>query len=192
MAGIIPEIEKRRARRALGNKPIPPEIITRIMNAAVLAPSCANNQPWRFVVVHREPSLAQVKTAFSDGNYWAKQAPLIIAVCTRANLDCLPPDGRQYALFDTGLAAQNCILQAVKEGLVAHPIAGFAPEAVRRTLGIPADVTVITLIIVGYPGDTSTLNQKHREAENTERVRLPQHKVIMYNTWAAGGDDSSV
>ncbi len=184
MAGIVPEIEKRRARRALSTQAIPPETIERIMDAAVLAPSCANNQPWRFVVVHSEPYLSQVKTALSEGNYWAGKAPLIIVVCTREDLDCRPADGRKYALFDTGLAAGNCILQAGREGLIAHPIAGFTPDTVRRTCGIPDDVTVITLIIVGFPGDTTHLSEKHRKAENAERVRLPRDRVVMFNSWS--------
>jgi nitroreductase len=184
MADIVPEIEQRRAKRALSTQTVPPETIERIMDAAVLAPSCANNQPWRFVVVNEEPALSQVKAALSDGNYWAKQAPLIIVVCTQEELDCRPTDGRKYALFDTGLAAGNCILQAVREGLIAHPIAGFTPDAVRRACGIPNEVTVITLIIVGLPGDTTPLSQKHILAESAARVRLPRDRVVMFNSWS--------
>jgi nitroreductase len=187
---MIPEIEKRKARRALSDKPVPAEVLERIMGAAVLAPSCFNNQPWRFVVVEREPYLTAVKAALSENNYWAKPAPVIIVVCTKADLDCAPADGREYASFDTGLAAQNCILQAVKEGLVAHPIAGFSPDNVRSALGIPPDFTVITLIIMGYPGNPSLLNEKHRKAENSERIRLPRHQVVMYDSWSTSGPDT--
>jgi len=178
---IIPEIKKRKSRRALSNKNVPPEVIERVMIAATFAPSCFNNQPWRFIVVHEEPFLQNVKAALSTGNYWAVQAPVIIAVCTKSDLDCLPPDGREYAYFDTGLAAENCMLQAVKEGLIAHPIAGFTQADVKKALSVPEEYTVITLIVMGYPGDPSVLNEKHRQAETEERRRLPLLKVVMYN-----------
>jgi nitroreductase len=188
VSNFIPEIEKRKSRRALGTKKIPSAIIERLMTAAALAPSCFNNQPWRFVVVHEEPVLRKVKAALSAGNYWAKRVPLIIAVCTKRDLDCTPPDGREYALFDTGLAAENCMLQAVKEGLVAHAIAGFHQAEVKKTLSIPEEYTVIALLIVGYSGDPSILNEKHRQAEDAERDRKPPSQVIMYNGWSKKSD----
>jgi nitroreductase len=188
VSNFIPEIEKRKSRRALGTKKIPSAVIERLMTAAVFAPSCFNNQPWRFVVVYEEPFLQNVKAALSAGNYWAKRAPLIIAVCTKTDLDCTPPDGREYALFDTGLAAENCMLQAVKEGLIAHPIAGFNQAEVKRTLSIPEAYTVIALIMVSYPGDPSHLNEKHRQTEDAERDRKPLDQVVMYNCWSKKSD----
>jgi nitroreductase len=50
MENLVPELEKRRAKRALSDKPIPQEVVERILKAAILAPSCFNNQPWRFIV----------------------------------------------------------------------------------------------------------------------------------------------
>ncbi|MBN1797534.1 MAG: nitroreductase family protein [Spirochaetales bacterium] len=183
MADLVPEIEKRKSGRALSNKNVPLEIIERIMTAAALAPSCFNNQPWRFLVVHDEPVLNNVKAALTPGNYWAKQAPVLIAVCTKTDLDCTPPDGRQYAFFDTGLAVENCLLQVVKEGLIAHAIAGFNQAEVKKVLSVPEEFTVITLIITGYQGDPSLLNENHRQAEDSARERLPLDKVVMYNRW---------
>jgi len=183
MTDFIPEIEKRKSKRAISNKNIPPEVIGRIMTTATLAPSCFNNQPWRFIVVHEEPFLKNVKAALSTGNYWARPAPVIIVSCTKSDLDCLPPDGREYAYFDTGLAAENCMLQAVKEGLIAHPIAGFNQADVKKALSVPEEYTVITLIVMGYPGDPSVLNEKHRQAEDAGRDRLPLDQVVMYDKW---------
>ena len=58
-------------------------------------------------------------------------SPFIVLVCTRAEDDCRLSAGREYALFDTGLATQNLLLQGVREGLHAHPIAGFSPEPIK-------------------------------------------------------------
>jgi nitroreductase len=183
MSDFIPEIEKRKSRRALSNKAIQPEIIERLMTAATWAPSCFNNQPWRFIVVNEESFLKGIKAALSEGNYWARSAPLIIAVCTKVDLGCRSSDGRDSAFFDTGLAVENLILQAVKEGLIAHPIAGYTPSVVKRVLSIPEDYTVLTLVIIGYPGDPALLNEKHRQAETGERQRNPLDKAVMYDRW---------
>ena len=71
---INPLIQIRRAWRALSEEPVSQEEITRLIEAAHLAPSCFNNQPWRFVVATGE-RLEAVKEALAGGNYWAKLAP---------------------------------------------------------------------------------------------------------------------
>ena len=183
MANIISEIEKRRAKRALDTQEIPSEVVDRIINAAVLAPSCANKQPWRFVVVKKEPELSKVKEHLSGGNYWGKKSPIIILVATKRDLDCQLDDSRDYALFDTGLSVMNLLLQATKEGLIAHPIAGFEPVPLKKAFGIPEEYILITLVILGYPGDESYLNDKHREQEHEPRKRKPLSEVVNYDSW---------
>jgi nitroreductase len=153
------------------------------MEAATLAPSCANNQPWRFIAVNAAPVLDRVKEHLSSGNYWAKRSPLIVAVCTQNELDCQVSAGRDYAFFDTGMAVSNMLLQGVKEGLYTHPIAGFSPLPVKEALGIPEPVTLLTLVIFGYPGDVEELNEKHKESEVSERSRKPMDGVVSFDKW---------
>ena len=183
MAELLQEITARRARRALSEEKVSKEVIKRIMTAATYAPSCFNNQSWRFVVVNEEPALEQVKDALSSGNYWAKKSPLLVLAVTKPDLDCQLKDRREYALFDVGLATENLMLQAVKEGLIAHPIAGFNPTKLKEVFGIPEDYIVITVVVLGFPGDESHLNDKHLELEHSERSRKPESEVIMYNRW---------
>lgn len=76
-----------------------------LVRAAHLAPSCFNNQPWRFVVVDDPKALAPVKAAMPGGNYWAKPAPVLIAVTSKRDLDCKLSDRRGYFLFGCGMAA---------------------------------------------------------------------------------------
>jgi nitroreductase len=180
---IIREIEQRRVKRALSTEKIPDEIIRRIMTAATYAPSCQNNQSWRFLVATEEGALSKVHEALSSGNYWARKAPLVVLVATKHDLDCRLSDGRDYAFFDTGLAAENLILQAESEGLHAHPMAGFDPLSLKQSFQIPDDYTVITLIAIGRPGDDSHLSDKHRTLENGPRERKPASEVISYNQW---------
>lgn len=181
--GTLPEIKKRRAYRAISEKSVPKEVIERVLNAAVKAASCANKQPWRFIVVNEQAVLDQVKEHLSSGNYWAKRSPFIVAVCTKNELDAQLSDGRNYAFFDTGMAVGNMLLQGVREGLYTHPIAGFSPPPVKEILHITDDVTLLTLVIFGYPGDASGLSDKHKESEVSDRSRKPMDEVVGYDRW---------
>ena len=183
MSELIQEIEVRRAKRALSEKKIPSEVVERIMTAATYAPSCFNKQSWRFLVVLDEEDLGKIHETLPDANYWVKKAPMVVAVATRHDLDCQLSDRRDYALFDCGLATENLVLQAFKEGLYAHPIAGFDPFKVKEKFSIPEDFIVITLVAVGYPGDDTLLNEKHKQLEHGPQIRKPESEVICYNAW---------
>ncbi len=184
MEGLVHEIEIRRAKRALSEKKIAHEVLKRIMTAATYAPSCFNNQPWRFVVVDEKSSLEAIHESLAGGNYWVKKAPAVVIVATKPELDARLSDRREYALLGCGLAAENLMLQAFQEGLFAHAIAGFDPLVVKAKLRVPEDYIVITLIALGYPGDESHLSEKHRSLEHSPRERKPESEVISWNAWS--------
>ena len=183
MGGLIHEIEIRRAKRALDDKKIPKQMIDRIMTAATYAPSCFNNQSWRFLVATSDDALEKIHAALPDANYWVKKAPMVVAVVTKPDIDCQLSDGRDYALFDCGLATENLMLQAFKEGLFGHAIAGFDPFKIKTAFHIPDAYILITLVAVGFPGDDAFLNEKHKILENSPRDRKPESEVICYNRW---------
>ena len=191
MENLITEIEIRRAKRALSEKKIPDEIIRRIMTAATYAPSCFNNQSWRFLVATDDGALEKVHGALSSGNYWVKKASVVVVVATKPDIDCQLSDRRDYALFDCGLATENLMLQSFKEGLYAHAIAGFDPLKVKDAFNIPDEYIVITLVAVGYPGDDASLNDKHKELEHSRRIRKPEAEVISYNAWGFESSDEA-
>lgn len=182
---VLQAIEQRRARRAITDEPIPAEIVDTLIEAAHFAPSCGNNQPWRFVIVDAPKPLAAVKQALSGGNYWAQPSPVIITVTSSQNLGCSIPGGRDTYLFDCGLAAAQLLLEATDRGLVAHPIAGFKQSAVREALEIPASFVVIALIVLGVPNkDLSGLSEKHRLEEMSPRTRKPVVDVSARNRFS--------
>jgi len=183
MEELIPEISIRRAKRALSDKKIPDNIVRRVMTAATLAPSCFNNQSWRFLVVTDDEVLKKIHDALSGGNYWLKKAPTVIVVATKPEFSCQLSDRRDYALFDCGLAVENLMLQAVREGLYVHAIAGFDPYKIKAVFNIPDEYIVITLVALGYQGDDTFLNEKHKALEQSPRDRKPESEVISYNTW---------
>ncbi len=183
MKELIHEIIIRRAKRALSDKKIPDEIIHRLMTAATYAPSCFNNQSWRFLVVTDDEALKKIHDALSAGNYWVKKAPAVVVVATKTEFGCRMSDRRDYALFDCGLATENLMLQGFKEGLYVHAIAGFDPSKIKTAFHIPDAYIVITIVAVGYPGDDASLSEKHRELEHSPRNRKDESEVICYNTW---------
>ena len=184
MANVLSAVEGRRARRALSTEPILREDVETLLAAAHLAPSCNNSQPWRFVVADEPQALDKVKESLSGGNYWAKRAPVILAVASRRDLDCVLSDSRDYFLFGCGMAVGNLMAQATSMGLIAHPIAGYKPEVVKEALGIPDTYVVITLVIVGRPGDVALLSDKHRERELGPRDRKPLDRVVAWNRFS--------
>jgi hypothetical protein len=106
---------------------------------------------------------------------WAKQASLIVAVWSKADLDCRTPDGRDYYQFDTGMASAFLTLGATARNLEAHPIAGYDPKAAREVLVLPIEAQVITLAIMdGHSHEVSpTLTDWQVKAETERPPRLP-------------------
>ncbi len=145
-------IKERRAYRSLDAVQITRETIIDFAESASLSCSCFNKQPWNFVFVHDKDKLIEMHEALSEGNKWAYNASMIIAVFSKEELDCLVGE-RKYFLFDTGMAVGMMILRATEMGLVAHPIAGFDEDKAKKILNIPTEMRLITLIIVGKHSD---------------------------------------
>jgi len=170
-------IEKRRAYRSLDPAPISDELIRDLAESASLAPSCFNNQPWRFVFVRDPDVLKEMHGALSKSNEWITDASMIIAVFSRKEDDCVIRD-REYHQLDVGMAVAFMILRATELGLVAHPVAGFSPKKVRGILGIPDNMQVITLVNVGVHADTlhEKLTEQQKQVELVRPERLPFEK----------------
>jgi len=165
-------IEKRRAYRALEPVKINDDLVKDLAECASLAPSCFNNQPWRYVFVYEPEQLKRMHSALSQGNEWARQASLMVVVFSKKEDDCVIKE-REYFLFDTGMATAHMILRATELGLVAHPIAGFSPKKTREILGIPDEMMVITILIVGkHSGEmTPEMAQHQIDAEKNRPER---------------------
>lgn len=170
-------IETRRAYRAFEPVRITDEIIKEFAVSASLAPSCFNNQPWRFVFARSPEVLGKMREALSPGNEWAGAASMIIAVFAKKELDCVVKE-REYFLFDTGMATAFLILRATELGLVVHPIAGYNENRARKILNIPGDMRVITLVMVGKHSMEAgpLLSDKQKEGELKRPERLPFEK----------------
>jgi nitroreductase len=182
MSEILAEISARRAYRALVPEPISRTDVELMVQAAHLAPSCFNYQPWRFVAIDDPAVLTQIHGMLGSTNPWMRHSPTIIAVASHRDLDCKSSDNRDYFMFGCGMAVGFLMIQATRMGYVAHPVAGYKPLPVKALLKIPENYTLITLINVGRHGtDLALLNDEQKEQETGPRIRKPIEEVFSWN-----------
>ena len=156
----------------LSGKEIEPEKIETILNAARLAPSARNMQPWRFIIVKGKKAVeALTKTGVPETNMMIKQAPVIIVICGRPG-DSVVRDGKEYYLFDSGLAMENMLLTATSMGLVTHPMTGMNEAEIKKILQIPDDVRVVALTPIAYPLEASYDEAARERLSQRERKSL--------------------
>lgn len=166
---IMQIIKARRSIRRYKDKPVEREKIVQCLEAARLAPSAENVQPWRFIVVD-DPGLKHELSlhAFS-GIYrptqFAAKAPVIIVILARldilANRIGKQIQGIHYYFIDTGIAGEHFALQAQELGLGTCWIGWFHSKKVRKVLKIPRSYKIVSLMSLGYP-DGSPLKEKKR------------------------------
>ncbi|MFI9381122.1 nitroreductase family protein [Kutzneria sp. NPDC052558] len=154
-----------------------------LFEAARWAASSGNTQPGRWLVGRRgSQAFTQIFDALRPGNQsWAGAASALIVGCVVTEDETgrsLPmPD---YAL---GLSAQNLVLQAVAEGLVAHQMGGFSREDIASSFGLPPTAQAVIAIAVGVLGPPSLLPDDLAAREVAERVRKPLSELVFTDKW---------
>ncbi len=173
---IFEVISKRQSVRSYSERPVPREILERCIEAARLAPSACNSQPWSFVVVD-DPDLRQTIAvkAFSgiySMNAFARKAPVLLVVVTDRSKLIARLGGQfrgvQYSLIDVGVACEHFVLQAAEEGVGTCWLGWFNERAVRRALRLPRTSQIDVIISMGYP-DQPALREKNRKPLNSIR-----------------------
>jgi nitroreductase len=184
-APVVDLIARRWSPRAFEERPIESEKLKSLFEAARWAPSSNNEQPWRFLAATKEqrPDYERLLGCLSEGNAkWAFRAPLLIlSVASLFFEDNGKPN--RHALHDTGLAAENLVLQATAMGLLAHQMAGYDLEKARKECQIPSGFEPVAMIAVGYPGDPSVLPDYLRERELKPRERQPVEDFVFSGSW---------
>jgi nitroreductase len=167
--------------RRYEERPVPDEYILSVIDAARLAPSASNGQPWRFVVVKD----AKARDALSRRSFagifsrtrFAAAAPVIIALCAeRAGAVEMAQSLKDSAMYqlDCGIAGEHMVLRAAELGLGTCWIGWFNRRAARRALGAPLHVRVVSLISMGYPAAGQQARRK---------VRKTLDSILWLNSW---------
>jgi len=151
--------QKRYSCRSYQDKSIPEEKLKNIFEAAQLAPSAHNRQPYKFIVVKDKEKIEKLAEAASQS--FIAQAPVVIAGVSLDPEDMMRNDVPTYAV-DLGIAMEHIALQAAAEGLGACWIGAFSQEKAKEILGIPEKHKIAALMPVGYPADC--LIQKKRKS----------------------------
>jgi nitroreductase len=183
---VIDALEKRRALRSLAPFEVTKELVDDLVGAAHLAPSCMNNQSWRFVAIYEPEMKARFdEEVLSRGNAWAIDGSLYFVVFSKKDDDCTLKGERDYFLFDTGMATAYLMLRATELDLIAHPIAGYDPDKAKEVLGIPDEYVAIAMVIVGKLADgiSPRLKEWQVERETGGRQRRPLETVLHHNMY---------
>lgn len=175
---VIRLLSERLSTRAISPEPLPDEVIAELLEAARLAPSCYNKQPWRFLFLESEAARAKGREVLAEGNrVWAGRAPLLIIAHTRPENDCVLP-GRAYHQLDLGHAIMSLMLAATARGLVARPMAGFDPKAARALFGLDERDEPLVMLAVGRPSDDEAHLPAHYRGLSTKpRERKPVREI---------------
>ena len=164
-------INKRQSVRKYIDKPVEPEKLERCLEAARLAPSASNSQPWKFVVVNDPELKAKVAKEtigpLSSFNNFIPQAPVIVAIVIE-KMNTLTKIGasiqdREYPLIDIGIAAEHFCLQAAEDGLGTCMLGWFNEKPIKELLKIPNDRRIGLLITLGYAPEDYHLRKKIRK-----------------------------
>ncbi len=151
--------KKRRSTRKYSAKSVPREIIERCLEAARLAPSACNSQPWSFIVIDNENGRNDLAEAAFSGIYsmntFAKKAPVLTVVVTEQSTYVAKVGGYlkgvQYNLIDMGIACEHFCLAAAEESVGTCWLGWFNEMAVKKVLGLPDNKKVDVIISMGYP-----------------------------------------
>lgn len=161
-------IIKRQSDRKYAPRQVAREHIVKCLEAARLAPSACNSQPWKFVVVDDRAKLAEIsEAAIGLGmNKFTVQVPVLVAV-VQESMNMSAKAGalvknKDYSMMDIGMAVEHFCLQAAELGLGTCIMGWFDEKKVRKVLGVPRSRRIQLLISVGYPA--SPTRQKVRKS----------------------------
>lgn len=171
-------VNKRQSDRKYAPKPVAREHILKCLEAARLAPSACNSQPWKFIVVDDRAKLSEMsEAAIGLGmNKFTVQVPVLVAV-VQENMNLSAKAGsivksKDYSMMDLGIAVEHFCLQAAELGLGTCIMGWFDEKKVKKLLGVPRSRRVQLLIALGHP-----------DAPTREKIRKPLEAIASWNEY---------
>ena len=178
-------IRHRWSPRSFEARPVEPEKLRSLFEAARWAASTTNSQPWYYIVATHDDAedFARVLQCFNENNQaWAKHAPVIGLSVASMNFASSGKPNR-FALHDLGAASATLALEAVSLGLQIHQMGGIFPDKGREVFGVPEGYEVAAGIALGYPGEPHALPDNLREREVQPRQRKAVAEFVFSGQW---------
>ena len=161
---------KRYSVRAYKRNHVDNDKLQQVLEAARLAPTASNRQPFSFIVIHTEGREAELRRIYDRP--WFVQTPVVVCACGIPGQAWVHRDGKNYCDVDVAIAMDHLILAATDLGLGTCWIAAFDPAAAREILCLPDEVEPIAFTPLGYPADSPT-----------SKRRKPLDEIVRYERW---------
>jgi nitroreductase len=152
---VLEAIKGRRSIRAFKSQNVSQELVEKLIDAAIWAPSAGNIQPWELIIVRRLEIKRELAEAALHQTF-IEEAPVVIVVCADENRSWRGYGVRGktlYCIQDTAAAIQNIHLAAYSLGLGTCWIGAFSEEEAQKILSVPRGVRPVAMIPVGYPAE---------------------------------------
>ena len=174
-------IKARSSVREYSDRPVEADTITAVLECARLAPSWANKQCWRFIVITNKDTIEYIAKS-SIINRWLKTAPVLIVACA----DPVESDSHnslEYYTVDVSIAVDHLILAATDRGLGTCWVAGFNEEKIKELLEIPKRIRIVALTPLGYPADKKGLVEQITKTLLKAKKRKSLDEIVHYEQW---------
>jgi len=178
-------IAERWSPRAFSDKPVAPDVLQSLFEAARWAPSSSNEQPWAYIVATKDDpeNFAKLVSVLVPFNVtWARHAPVLALAVAELSFAKNGTPNRN-AQYDVGAASAWLTVEATTRGLFVHQMAGYDHDKAREVFRIPAGWEPIAAMAIGYPGDPDSLPQPLRDREVAPRTRKPISAFVMSVSW---------
>jgi nitroreductase len=142
---------KRYSVRAYQAKPIEYDKLQKVLEAARLAPTACNIQPFQFIIIQTQGRAEELLRIYNQS--WFVEAPIIICACGIPSQSWHRIDGKNYCDVDVAIAMDHLILAATELGLGTCWVGAFDPEEARKVLQLSDDIEPIAFTPLGYPND---------------------------------------
>ncbi len=174
-------IKLRQSIRRYSMKDMEEEKIDYILDCARQAPSWANQQCWRFIVIREADTIKELaKTTIV--NRWLRKTPCMIVACADTSASGTKND-IEYYLVDVAIALEHLVLAATDVGLGSCWIAGFDEAKVKTILGIPNRIKVVAMTPIGYPAGAEGIIGKTAKTVTQSAKRKSLLEIVRYEKW---------
>lgn len=165
------ELAKRRySVRAYSAKPVEDDKLQQVLEAARIAPTAHNLQPFQLIVIHTKGREAELRRIY--GSPFFVQAPILICACSIPSQSWIRRYGKKYCEVDVAIAMNHLILAAADLGLGTCWIANFDPQVTREILRLPDEAEPIVFTPLGYP-----------DAQPRPKRRKSIDELVRYEHW---------